>query len=215
MIKLNAFLFFFLFLLLNITAQSDSVVTEGVVLSNQEEVEALLPNHYLLSQKLLWSENGLMRKCKYFDYTYESRKKEVEIRRTMIKAHRLLGYVTVAAMLGQAFVGAKVYSDRQKFPSQESEYKSLHAGLSTAINIGYFTTAGLVFFAPPSFKDRPKGFSTAKLHKYMSVLHLSSMITALITADKAGENETIRNIHRASAFTAFGSFYVAMAVIHF
>ncbi|MBK7096682.1 MAG: hypothetical protein IPH57_17065 [Saprospiraceae bacterium] len=49
----------------------------------------------------------------------------------------------------------------------------------------------------------------------MSVIHLSSMIATNILAGQLESHPDLRPYHRAAAFTAFGSFALAMIVIKF
>ena len=87
--------------------------------------------------------------------------------------------------------------------------------LGTAVNITYFTTAGLSLFTPPPLISRQvKGLNGIKMHKTLAVVHLSAMIATNLLSDSAGDPK-IKPLHRAAAFTAFGSFFGAMVVMKF
>jgi hypothetical protein len=85
--------------------------------------------------------------------------------------------------------------------------------LAGVVNIGYFTSASMALFAPPRAKDRAPGFSTVKLHKYLSIVHLSSMIATNILSGMTESNPNFKALHRATAYTAFGSFFASIVVI--
>ena len=168
----------------------------------------LLPNNYLFTQKILWSEHGLMRNFNVFTLSPESRELELQIRNYMITGHQYFGYATLAGMITQGYVGYKLYGG-------DYSVDDLHEGLGVFVNTCYFTTAGLAFFAPPPLHDRPSGISAVKIHKVLSIIHLSSMITTNVLAGMIESNYKLRPYHRAAAFTAFGSFFISMAIIKF
>jgi hypothetical protein len=179
---------------------ADTLITESVA--------SLLPKHYLPTQRLLWGQKGLMRHFDSFKLSEEGRDHELEIRDKMLTAHRYLGYATLAGMLAQGVVGERLYQGH-------TGLKGLHEGLAGAVNIGYFTSASMALFAPPRAKDRAPGFSKVKLHKYLSIVHLSSMIATNILSGMTENNSDLKTLHRATAYTAFGSFFASMVVISF
>lgn len=185
--------------------KTDSVSTDAV----KADVNSnLLPDKYLFTQKLLWGKKGLMRNFKRFELSEESRDFEENIRNTMFKAHRYIGYATLVGMVAEGIVGERLYNGHRNL-------KDLHEGIASAVNIGYFSTAGLALFAPPPSGNRPKGFSTYKLHRYLAVVHLSSMIATNILSGMIEGNPGLKPYHRAAAYTAFGSFFASMIVIQF
>lgn len=172
-----------------------------------EEAPSLLPEKMLITQRVLWGNKGLMRNFSYFDLTAENRQRELNIRRYMLSAHQILGFVTLGGMIAQGFVGAKLYTN--------NSYKDIHENLGAGVNISYFTTASLSLFAPPKMFNERKGLSSIKIHKYLSVLHLSTMILTNILAEPAADNPIFKPYHRAASFTAFGSFAASIIVITF
>lgn len=186
-------------------AKSDTILSEQTPIAGSQ---ALLPKKYLITQRLLWGEKGLMRNFNRFELNRENRNFEEDIRDKMLKAHRYIGYATLAGMVAQGIVGERLYRG-------QTDLKDLHAGLGAAVNIGYFTTAGLAFFTPPRMGERPTGFSTYKLHKYLAVIHFSSMLATNILSGLAEDNPKLKSAHRATAYVAYGSFFVSMVVIHF
>jgi len=192
------FVFLAFLLPLGIFAQDD--------LFNQLETQSpkeaeLLPERMLFTQRILWGEHGLMRSTEKFKLSEESRERELKLRRKMLTAHQVVGYVTLAGMIAQGIIGSKLYNG-------QSNLKELHEAVGNITTASYFTGASLALFAPPPLINKKvKGFSSIKLHKTMAVIHLSAMIATNLLAE---EN---KQAHRAAAYTLFGSY--AVAVISF
>ena len=191
---------------LNVGAQTDSL--DLLLQLGSEEPVELIPKRMIFTQRMLWGEKGLMRTLKVAPLTDHGRETELKIRRGMLVTHQVLGFATLAGMVAQGIVGSKLYDGDYKI-------KDLHEGLGTAVNITYFTTAGLSLFTPPPLISRQvKGLNGIKMHKTLAVVHLSAMIATHLLADRAGDIK-IKPLHRAAAFTAFGSFFGAMLVMKF
>lgn len=191
---------------LNVGAQTDSL--DLLLQLGSEEPVELIPKRMIFTQRILWGEKGLMRTLKVAPLTDHGRETELKIRRGMLVTHQVLGFATLAGMVAQGIVGAKLYSGDYKI-------KELHEGLGTAVNITYFTTAGLSLFTPPPLISRQvKGLNGIKMHKTLAVVHLSAMIATNLLSDSASDPK-FKSLHRATAFTAFGSFFGAMLVMKF
>lgn len=202
-------LFFVIFAVVNTQAQTDSTETIDL-LSEIDDTESvqLLPDHILFSQAILWGEHGLMRNFDSFELTPDNREKELKIRRIMLTTHQILGFATLGGMIAQGIVGARLYNG-------ETNLKSAHEMLAGAVNIGYFTTAGLALFAPPKLLDDRSGYSSIKLHKALAIIHFTSMVATNVLAGFLESNPELKPYHRAAAYTAFGYFAAAMIVIKF
>jgi hypothetical protein len=200
-------------------AQTDSTKQNQVnllddLISDQEQAE-LLPPKFLITQHIFWGKKGLLRNFKRFELTPENRARELKLRRTMLVTHQVLGIATLCGMVGQGIVGSQLYKKSADGTLvKDKKILPLHEGLAAAVNIGYFTTAGLSLLAPPRMVSERKGYSSIKMHKILAMVHLSSMIAVNVLAGQA-KDAKIRPWHRAAAFTAFGSYAVAMAVIKF
>lgn len=186
-------------------SQSDDLLQD---ITSEDNVQPLLPDHYPFTQRLLWSEKGLMRNFDAFELTPEKRQNELLIRRKMLVAHQVLGFATLGGMVAQGIVGARLYNGH-------NELLGTHESLAAGVNIGYFTTAALSLFAPPKMLDERKGLSSIKIHKYLAIVHLSSMIATNILAGQVEHNPDIKPYHRAAAYTAFGAYALSMIVIKF
>lgn len=208
-------LFFSVLLILlvsnNLQAQSDTTSQADLNIEISQPAKdsvVLLPNRMLITQRLLWGKSGLMRNLSAFELNRPNRIKEMKIRRTMIVSHEVIGYATIAGMIANGYVGARLYSDRNN-----ENLHDAHEVLSAAVNIGYFASASLAVFAPPKFRDAKKGYSKLKLHKALTILHLSTMIATNILSGMLEDNPGLRPYHRATAFVALGSFAVSIVVI--
>ena len=166
--------------------------------------ESLLPNRMIFTQRALWGNNGLLRKAGIFPLNVELREKELKLRRSMLKIHQVIGYLTLAGMVTQGFLGGKLYNN------WERGLYNTHKTVGNLTSISYFTGAGLSLFAPPPLiNKKSKGFSSIKAHKYLASVHFSAMLSTNIFKNRN------KQIHKISAYTAVGSFAAAVLVFNF
>jgi len=192
--------FSFLFLAVLGFSQQEDLFS---LLNNSNEETPLLPERMVFTQKLLWGEKGLLRTTGIAPLTIEQRHKELKVRRAMLVTHQVFGYATLAAMVAQGIIGGKLYNG-------DYELYELHKNMATVVNVGYFTTAGLSLFAPPPLINKKvRGFSSIKAHKTLATIHFSAMVATNIYKDKN------RELHKAAAYTAFGSYAMAVLVFKF
>ena len=191
-------------------AQQDTLKNVDLLgeLMQDDKPAALLPEHMLITQRILWGERGLMRNFSRFELTPEKRQVELNLRRASLKAHQAIGLLTLGGMVAQGIVGAKLYNGDYKL-------KDTHEALAVAVNTGYFTTAGLSLFAPPKAVDERRGFSSIKAHRWLAMLHMSGMILTNVLADGLHGDPRLRSLHRAAAYTAFGAYAASIIVIKF
>ena len=170
-----------------------------------EEIQAppLIPARMVFTQRLLWGEKGVFRATNLSPLNMEQRQKELNVRRVMLTTHQVLGYLTLAAMVAQGIIGGKLYNG-------DASLYNTHKTMADVVNIGYFTTAGMSLFAPPPLINKKvRGFSSIKAHKILATVHFSAMLATNIYKDKN------REIHKGSAYTAFGSYALAVLVFKF
>ena len=196
---------FFLFLLVitnhSLRAQED-LFAELEIEAPQEEL--LLPSRMVFTQKFLWGEKGLFRKAGISPLNIEQREKELKVRRSMLKVHQIIGYLTLAGMLTQGFLGGKLYNNWER-----GLYRT-HKTVGNLTTLSYFTGAGLSLFSPPPLTNKKyKGLNSIKAHKYLASIHFSAMVATGIF-----KNRNIK-IHKYSAYTAVGSFAAAVLVFKF
>ncbi len=199
---------------MQLKAQSDSIPANNQndllseITSPKTDSVQLLPSKIIFTQKLLWGENGLMRKFDSFALNKENRLKEMKIRRTMLVTHQILGFTTLGGMVAQGIVGSKLYNGTRSV-------KDLHEALAGGINFCYFGTAALALFAPPKLINERKGYSSIKVHRALAIIHLTSMLATNILAGQLEAHPDLKSYHRAAAFTAFGALAASMIVIKF
>ena len=170
-------------------------------IENKPNEVKLLPESMIFTQRLLWGEKGLMRKNDLFSLSIESREREMKIRRGMLTAHQLIGYVTLLGMIGQGITGVQLYNGNKGV-------KDLHESVGAFTTASYFTGAGLSLFAPPPLVSiKSKGLNSIKAHRWLATVHFSSMIATNLLS------ESNKSYHRAASFTLFGSY--ALAILSF
>lgn len=166
----------------------------------------LLPDHYLFTQRMLWGEKGLMRNFDMFKLSTTSRDIEMNIRAVMITTHQYLAFASLLGMIGTGITGQYVYNGNRNI-------KNFHEGLATFTNITYFTSLGTILFTPPPMKDRASGFTKFRIHRTMSIIHVSSMLAVNILSSLMENNYKLKPYHRAAGIIAFGSLFVATVTI--
>ena len=182
--------------------QSEDFLGEFEKLIDNENVQ-LIPDKMIFTQKIFWGEKGLLRKVGISKLSIENREKELILREKMLKAHQIIGYVTFVAMIAQGIIGGKLYNG-------ENDLYDTHKNLGNIVTASYFAGATLSLLAPPPIISKEiKGLNNIKVHKILANLHLPAMIATNLYSDKD------RDIHKASAYTAFASYTLAMIAITF
>ena len=166
----------------------------------------LLPDHYLFTQRMLWGEKGLMRNFDMFKLSTTSRDMEMNVRYAMITTHQYLAFASLAGMLGTGIVGQFLYQGNR-------DIKDLHEGLATFTNVTYFTSLGVILFTPPPMKDRASGLTKFRIHRTLSMVHLTSMLAVNILSSLIEDYPQLKPYHRAAGIVAFGSLFVATVTI--
>lgn len=179
--------------------------SEKTTKTQNDEFE-LLPSKMIFTQRLLWGNKGLMRSFNKFELTAENRKKELKIRRNMLKAHQIMGFVTMGSMITQIALGTSLYNGN-------NNVKGAHEAFGAITNISYITTASLSLFAPPRMFNEHKGYSNLKLHRILAIVHITGMITTNVLATMLENNPDLKPYHMAAAITTFASFATASIVI--
>ena len=215
----------FLFLLLSVSftlsnAQNtvDSVLVDSVntvtdtslLLGDMmlDETPPLLPERMIFTQRWIYGEKGLLRTTGWVPLTLENREKEMKVRRAMLVTHQLVGYGTLAAMLGTATTGILLYNNRID--------KGIHEGFVSATNAGYIAGAALAFLAPPPLISRSGGrWDSIDWHKFFAIMHISGMISTNILSGYANQGGNWKLAHGlAGGFTAL-TFTAAFVSIKF
>ena len=179
-------------------SQTDSLLADIV---NSVESPVLLPEKMIFTQRALWGNRGLVRIWRPLNV--ENRREEFKIRRTMFKIHQATGLLTFVGMMAQGFVGSKLYSN------YSDNLKRVHQNLGRGVNIAYATTAIMPLTAPPAIVYR-KGFSSAKLHRGLAMLHFTGMILTNVLAHQIQRNPELKPYHRAAAYTTVSALTVSI-----
>lgn len=201
------FYFFKLFILISLFCTYNSVSQEkelfDLIITDENATPELLPERMIFTQRIFWGEKGILRKTGIAPLNLENREKELVIRRKMLKAHQIIGYTTLAAMVAQGIIGGQLYN------GDYSLYKT-HKNMAKVVNAGYFTGAALSLFSPPPLVNKKtKGFSSIKAHRFLSNIHFSAMVVTNVVADSN------KKAHKAAAYTAFASYATAVIVFKF
>lgn len=194
---------FFISLLFTYNSVSQEKELFDLIITDENATPELLPERMIFTQRIFWGEKGILRKTGIAPLNLENREKELVIRRKMLKAHQIIGYTTLAAMVAQGIIGGQLYN------GDYSLYKT-HKNMAKVVNAGYFTGAALSLFSPPPLVNKKtKGFSSIKAHRFLSNIHFSAMVVTNMVADSN------KKAHKAAAYTAFASYATAVIVFKF
>jgi hypothetical protein len=181
-------------------------------LSDSAEAQPLLPHKMIFTQRALWGKKGLLRIMNVAPLTPEGRTKELKIRRGILTAHQIGGFITLAGFVAQGILGAKLYN---AFGEDYTRLKRLHEGTATFINVSYGTTLALSLTTPPPIVGAKRGFTTIKLHRYLAVVHLTGMIATNVLANMIQTNYELKPYHRIAAYTTFGAYAASIVALTF
>ena len=140
-----------------------------------------LPENMPLHTKVLWGENGVLRKLKLAPNT---RQEELQLRVEMLQLHQKLAMGSLGLFFYQAYIG------KQMADGNYARYHELHSRLSKVVWSSYMTSAALSYFAPPGMKYSDK-ISSMKVHRILSWLHFLGMASIPFLG---------YNIHRADDY---------------
>ena len=163
-----------------------------------------LPSNMPLVKKLLWGKDGFVRKL---NLAPDSRTEELQLRSKMLQLHQKLGLLNLGLMSFQMYLGTEMYNERNR------DNANIHRYLGYSTFSIYMTTAGLQLFAPPAFRYS-KGYSSIKIHKYLSYIHFTGMILTPISGYYLAKNPNDNNmrpmdIHKSITTITFTSYTLA------
>ena len=195
-----------------VTSGADEATDLLTSLTDSAETQPLLPHKMIFTQRVFWGPKGLLRTMKIAPLTPEGRIRELKVRRTMLVAHQIGGFITLAGFVAQGLLGAKLYN------AQGQEYvdtKRWHERSATLINVTYGTTLALSLTTPPPVVGAKKGFTSIKLHKYLAIVHLTGMVATNVLAGLIDEHYNLKPYHRAAAYTTFGAYAASIIALTF
>ncbi|MCX6121651.1 MAG: hypothetical protein NTX44_08535 [Ignavibacteriales bacterium] len=171
----------------------------------------LLPDNMSFMEKGLWGENGFFRSAGLAaPLTPESRKSELALRRTMLVAHQIGGFVTLGSMITAAYFG-------QKLIDGNYGYRRNHQYAVTATIISYSATGLLAVLSPPPMIRRNE-MSTTTIHKTLAWVHFAGMVLTPILGASIGRNATTSqkaHFHQVSAYITTAALAASLIVITF
>jgi hypothetical protein len=171
----------------------------------------LLPEKISFMEKGLWGENGLLRTTGIAaPLTPESRKSELSLRRTMLVAHQIGGFVTLGSMITAVYFGQKIIDGNRG-------YTTNHQIFVTTTIISYSATGLLAVLSPPPMIRRDEA-STTTLHKALAWVHFTGMVLTPILGSMISRRATssqVAHFHQISAYTTTAALAASLIVITF
>ncbi len=180
----------------------------------------LMPEHVSFMERSLWGEHGILREAGIASpLTAESRRSELGIRRSMLTAHQLSGFVTFGLMAASCYYGQRVI-DGHHFESEK------HSTIVKYAVGSYALTAALSVFSPPPLIRREEN-STTTLHKTLAWIHFSGMVLTPIigysvwrihgspTGPVLQQNNSLARFHQVSAYVTTATLGAALVVMTF
>ena len=194
--------FFFGILLSTLFLSAQDDLFDAIESSKKTDTSIeLLPEKMLFTQRMLWGEKGLLRTTGIAPLTREQRVRELQLRKSMLTVHQVIGYATLAGMVAQGIIGGQLYNG-------DYSLRQTHKTLGNVVTATYFTGAALSLFTPPPLVSaRIEGISGARAHKWLATVHLSAMIATQYYKNRD------RDLHKVSAYTAVGAFAAATLVL--
>ena len=163
-----------------------------------------LPDNMPLQTKLLWAENGLLRKTNLFQV---DRPRELELRTKMLQLHQKLALGTLGLMFAQGYLGFQL----QDATTNYMELSDRHAALGKVAFGSYLTSAMLSYTAPPAFRYNRK-IDSIRIHRWLSIIHFTGMLALPYLGEKvSGPHDSIKSrdralyIHRGIAVTTIST----------
>ena len=164
----------------------------------------ILPDNMPLQTKLLWAENGLLRKTNLFQV---NRPRELELRTKMLQLHQKLALGTLGLMFAQGYLGFQLQDATTKY----MELSDSHAALGKVAFGSYLTSAMLSYTAPPAFRYNRK-IDSIRIHRWLSIIHFTGMLALPYLGEKvSGPHDSIESrdralyIHRGIAVTTIST----------
>ncbi len=174
----------------------------------------LLPNNISFGEKFLWGENGFVRKIGLVPaLDPQERMRELHIRRTMLIAHQISGFTTLALMWTAAYFGQRTIDD----PRNRS-FGNTHQAFVAATIATYSLTGLLAILSPPPLIRRDEG-STTSLHKTLAWVHFIGMIITPILGGMIRNHRVFNmdkaHFHQVAGYITTAALTASMLVITF
>ncbi len=180
----------------------------------------LMPENTGFVERELWGERGVLREAGIASpLTPQARKGELSLRRSMLVAHQVSGFVTFGLLAASCYYGQRVL-DGHVFESEQ------HSALVKYAIASYVTTAALSVLSPPPLIRREES-STTTIHRTLAWIHFGGMVLTPIigravwhlqgtpSGPVMRQNNGAARFHQISAYTTTATLGVALAVMTF
>ena len=139
----------------------------------------LLPANISFMEKGLWGEDGILRTTGIASpLTPRARMSELRLRRAMLTAHQIGGFLTLTSMIATVYYGQKSLNDPNS-GQRNDPYRNKHQLFVTTTITLYSATGLLAVLSPPPLIRRDE-FSTTTLHKTLAWVHFLGMVVTPI-----------------------------------
>ena len=128
------------FLILFVSSQNKAQDLLNELESIESNNMPLLPEKFLVTKKIFWGKKGLMRNFNRFKLTPENRQNELKLRKSMFRAHQILGFVTLGEMLVQGIIGSQLYNGK--------DVKNAHKTMGMMVTTGTHSEDWILYPIP-------------------------------------------------------------------
>ncbi|MCL5031575.1 MAG: hypothetical protein M1480_21430 [Bacteroidetes bacterium] len=194
----------------SVNSSAADTSTSVAILLPPIEKPKLLPDNISFGEKFFWGEKGLFREIGLVgELSPKERIHELSIRRTMLTAHQIGGFATLALMLTADYFGQQVIDGKRYLGD-------VHQNLVTATILSYSVTGLLAILSPPPLIRRDEG-STTSIHKTLAWIHVLGMIITPIIGStirhKRLFNMDQAHFHQISGYLTTAIFATSLIVI--
>ncbi|HET7152313.1 MAG TPA: hypothetical protein VFJ29_01000 [Candidatus Kapabacteria bacterium] len=171
----------------------------------------LIPANSSFMERYLWDYDGLFRKWGWADsLTTNTRRSELELRRTMLTAHQIGGFATEALLIGSVYFG-------QKLIDGDRSANNWHQPLVTATIASYGITGLLAILSPPPLIRRDDEVSTTTIHKLLAWVHFSGMVLTPLFAQFIHRNDYngIARFHQVAGYVTLTALTASLVIVTF
>lgn len=173
----------------------------------------LMPDKMSFMEKFLWNKDGMMRKVGIAGpLDPESRRDELQARRTMLSIHQITGLATLGFMLTADYFGQRVLNGRLDLSGTHKTFVALTIG-------SYAVTGLLAILSPPPAIRRANETSTTSIHKTLAWIHFAGMILTPILGSLIVNHHMLNinkaHFHQVSAYLTTAVFAASVVVLTF
>jgi len=171
----------------------------------------LQPANMSFMERYLWDSDGVFREWGWAGpLTPDERKSELELRRTMLTAHQIGGFVTEGLLIGAVYFGQRLIDGDRKA-------NDWHQPLVAATIASYSITGLLAILSPPPYIRRDNEASTTVTHKWLAWVHFSGMFITPFLAQFIHRNDYngIARFHQAAGYITLGALTASLIVVTF